>query len=109
MPNLRGQVHPRFSRVFGMYKAFRYVGWCEGISLLALFFYAMPMKYMWGDPQMVRVIGSLHGGLFLAYVALAFALFDRENWSRRKLGIALVLSCLPFGTFIFDRKYLLVE
>ena len=88
-----------------MHKAFRYVGWCEGISLLTLFCYAMPMKYIWGDPHMVRIVGSIHGGLFLAYVALAFALSDRENWSKKKLLTAFVLSTLPFGTFIFDRKF----
>lgn len=65
----------------------------------------MPMKYIWGDPHLVRIVGSIHGGLFLAYAALAFALYDRENWTQKKLVFALVLSTLPFGTFIFDRKF----
>lgn len=90
----------------GMRQAFKVVGWVEGISLLLLFFYAMPMKYVYGDPRMVKVIGSAHGGLFLAYVLLAFLLYDRENWAQKKLVLALVLSSVPFGTFIFEKRYL---
>lgn len=82
------------------------VGWIEGLSLLALFAYAMPMKYLAGDPLPVRIIGSAHGGLFMAYVALAFILYDREKWSARVLVAALILSSVPFGTWIFERKFM---
>jgi integral membrane protein len=87
-----------------MRKWFVTVGWIEGVSLLALFLYAMPMKYLAGDPLPVRIVGSAHGALFLAYVALALLLFDREKWSPRTLVAALILSSVPFGTWIFERK-----
>ncbi len=87
-----------------MRKWFVTVGWVEGLSLLALFLYAMPMKYLAGDPLPVRIVGSAHGALFMAYVALAFLLYDREKWSPRVLMAALVLSSVPFGTWIFERK-----
>ena len=80
------------------------VGWIEGLSLLALFGYAMPMKYLAGDPFPVRVIGSAHGALFLAYIALAFILYDREKWSAKVLISAWILSSVPFGTWIFEKK-----
>jgi integral membrane protein len=89
-----------------MRSAFKITGWFEGTSLLLLFFYAMPLKYLAGDPSQVRLIGSIHGGLFMAYLVLAFVLYDRENWTRQKLLMALVLSSVPFGTWIFERKYL---
>lgn len=89
-----------------MKKAFIWIGGFEGVSLLLLFFYAMPMKYLAGDPLPVRIIGSAHGALFLAYVALAFVLFDQQNWSRKKLLISLILSSVPFGTWIFEKKFL---
>jgi integral membrane protein len=89
-----------------MRKWFVRVGWIEGMSLLALFFYAMPMKYLAGDPLPVRMVGSAHGGLFIAYVALAFVLYDREKWSPKILMAALVLSSVPFGTWIFERKFM---
>ena len=85
---------------------FRVAGWLEGFSLLALFFYAMPLKYYWNEPEMVRPIGAAHGVLFLAYMALAFALSEKENWKQKKLLVAFILSMLPLGTFIFEKKYL---
>ena len=42
------------------------VGYLEGLSFLVLMFYAMPLKYIAGEPEMVTLFGSLHGGLFVA-------------------------------------------
>ena len=89
-----------------MHNYFRMIGWLEGSSLLSLFFIAMPLKYVWHQPEAVRIVGSIHGGLFLLYILLATALSDKENWPRKELIQAYVFSALPFGTFIFDRKYL---
>ena len=89
-----------------MRSLFRYTGWLEGLSYLLLLFVAMPLKYIWGEPSMVRVVGMAHGLLFLAYVGLAFAMCDREHWAMRTLGLALLASLLPFGPFVFDRRYL---
>ena len=49
-----------------------FVGYLEGFSFLILMGYAMPLKYIAGDPEMVSLMGSLHGGLFVAYIALLF-------------------------------------
>lgn len=89
-----------------MHKNFRILGWLEGTSLLTLFFVAMPLKYIWHEPSAVRVVGMIHGLLFLAYVACATILSDREGWAPKKLGLAWLLSVVPAGTFIFDHKYL---
>lgn len=85
---------------------FRVSGWLEGLSYLLLLGVAMPIKYVWGDPSWVSVVGSAHGALFVLYVLLAFVLFLREKWSIRKFVYALIASFLPFGPFVFDAKYL---
>ncbi len=87
-------------------KSFRTIGFLEGASFLLLLFIAMPLKYSWGYPLAVRVVGMAHGGLFVAYVFLAFEAASDFGWSRKKLGLSLLASLLPFGTFVFDRKYL---
>lgn len=89
-----------------MRNLFRYTGWLEGGSYLLLLLIAMPLKYVWGDPSWVRVVGMAHGLLFIAYVGLAFVLYDREDWSLKKLAYALAASLLPFGPFVFDARYL---
>lgn len=92
-------------RLEDMKKYFRSIGWAEGASLLVLLAIAMPIKYLAGIPEPTKVVGAIHGLLFLAYNAVAFVLKEEENWSNRKLMTAFVLSCVPFGTFIFESRY----
>jgi integral membrane protein len=89
-----------------MLNLFRRVAWLEGVSLLLLLFVAMPLKYRWGLPQAVRLVGMTHGLLFLAYVALLFRIGIELRWSGKTLFLGFVTSSLPFGTFWFDKRYL---
>lgn len=89
-----------------MLKLFKIVAFLEGISLLLLFFFAMPMKYLMDDPLYVKHIGMAHGVLFIAYVVLALMLKYEYNWTGKKLTIILLASVLPFGTFYVEKKYL---
>ena len=75
----------------------------EGISFLTLLFIAMPMKYFMGMPEVVRVVGSIHGGLFVLYVGLLTMLHFRQRWSYTFSLYALLASVIPFGTFMLDK------
>ena len=46
----------------------RSIGTWEGISYLLLLFVAMPLKYIWGHPEAVRVVGMAHGILWMAFI-----------------------------------------
>ena len=82
----------------------RWVGLLEGTSFLVLLGVAMPLKYLWGMPMAVRVIGMLHGLLFTAYVFMAFQAVA-DGWLTKKQGLRLAIaSVLPFGPFIADRE-----
>ena len=87
-------------------KWFLWLGRMEGLSLLFLMFIAMPVKYLLQNPEWVKHSGRLHGGLFIAYCVAALFLSEKRNWSRNTLALAWGFSCLPFGTFIFEKKYL---
>lgn len=81
----------------------RLVGFVEGISFLLLLFIAMPLKYIWGMPMAVRVVGSIHGALFLLFIYYIIQAYAAKNWSRRELVLALLSSVIPFGTFYVDK------
>lgn len=82
----------------------RAVGIYEGISFLILLFIAMPLKYYAGLPQLVKIVGSLHGLLFVLYlVAVAHVTFV-SRWSILRVLGAILASLLPFGTFVLDAK-----
>lgn len=89
-----------------MIKTFKIIALLEGVSLLLLLFIAMPLKYIWEMPQMVQVVGMAHGILFLAYVAIAFMVYNELKWSLKTLAVVLIASVIPFGTFYVEKKYL---
>lgn len=89
-----------------MVKLFKYIALLEGISLLLLLFFAMPMKYIYELPIYVKVIGMAHGLLFIAYIALAVMIKIEDKWSIKKFMIVCIASIIPFGTFYVEKKYL---
>ena len=89
-----------------MKKTFRLVALLEGGSYILLLFIAVPIKYWGGDEQWVKLLGMPHGILFVSYIIFAFLIKENENWGIKGLGIVLLASILPFGTFYIDTKYL---
>ncbi|MBC2845040.1 DUF3817 domain-containing protein [Winogradskyella flava] len=85
---------------------FRIVALLEGLSYILLLFIATPLKYFGNDPQYVKLLGMPHGLLFIAYIVLAVLISKSMKWSTRTLGIVLIASLIPFGTFYIDKKYL---
>lgn len=76
----------------------------EGVSTLLLFFVAMPLKYFADMPAAVRVVGSLHGLLFVCLVVLLVMAIKRVPISQSLALIGMAAAVVPFGPFWFDRK-----
>ncbi len=81
---------------------FRLLAIAEGISFLAILLITMPLKYQFQMPEPNKVVGMLHGLLFIAYVMAVIRMRADENWTAKFTGIALVASILPAGTFYVD-------
>ena len=85
-------------------KQFRLIGKIEGISYLVLLFIAMPMKYYFGMPEAVKIVGMTHGVLFIGYMILLGLAVEKYDWNIRYAIILFIASLIPFGTFYTDRK-----
>jgi integral membrane protein len=85
-------------------KTLRWVGFLEGISFLLLLFIAMPMKYMFDNPILVKYVGMGHGVLFIAFLVVLFVVCEKQKWSLKMFILGLIASILPFGPFVFDAK-----
>lgn len=80
----------------------RITGILDGISLLLLLGIAMPLKY-WADlPFAVTIAGSIHGGIFMGYVAAIVFTQIRIQWNIGWSLLALLVAFVPFGNFCFD-------
>lgn len=84
--------------------AFRLIAFLEGLSFLILLFIAMPLKYGFDYPDMVRVTGMAHGILFVAYLVGVTILAAQYGWSLKTIFWTMAASVLPFGTFIAERR-----
>ncbi len=85
-------------------KTLRWVGLLEGISFLLLLFIAMPMKYMFDNPILVKYVGMGHGVLFVLFLAVLFVVCEKQKWSIQVFFMGIAASILPFGPFMFDSK-----
>lgn len=92
--------------MFSLKNSFRIVALLEGVSYILLLFIAVPIKYIQGNPEYVKLLGMPHGLLFVAYVVLAIVVGMELKWNVKTMFIVLIASILPFGTFYVDRKYL---
>lgn len=84
----------------------RSVGSWEALSYLLLLFFAMPLKYIWGIPEAVSVVGMAHGILWIAYVGLAILGQIDYKWPLSTTIWLFIASLLPFGPFVADAKLL---
>ncbi len=76
----------------------------EGVSYLILLFAAMPLKYLLGLPLAVRVVGLIHGLLFIVFGACLLAAWARHRWPVTRPALVLLSSLVPFGAFFMDRS-----
>lgn len=82
----------------------RIIGFIEGISFLLILFVTMPLKYFYSMGEPNKVIGMLHGLLFVLYIyAVMQASFDKK-WKFKRSLLAILASIIPFGTFWADKK-----
>lgn len=85
---------------------FRIIAYTEAVSFLLLLGIAMPLKYLGGMPEAVKITGWVHGILFMLYI---FSLTDcamQYKWTLKKNLLFFAASLLPFGPFIADAKML---
>ncbi len=83
---------------------FRVISAIEGLSFLALVLIAMPIKYIGGDPQPVKIIGMTHGVLFIIFMLSLFEAKIRHEWQNGLTLQLFILSLIPFGALLIEKK-----
>ena len=84
-------------------RALRTLAIVEGISTLVLFGIAMPLKYFAGMPLAVRIVGSLHGALFVALVLMLLVAVRKVPISPALAAAGIAAAIVPGGPFWLDR------
>lgn len=80
----------------------------EGISYLLLIpTVILKYGYQMGLPN--KIVGSIHGLLFILYCIWVVYYAVKKKWTLMKTLISLAASLFPFTTFIVDQKILKIE
>lgn len=82
-----------------MLKIFQKVALLEAISTVLLFFVAMPLKYFVDMPTAVRIAGTVHGVLVIAFVILLIMCWQEFKWTFGRVVKYFVLSLIPIVSF----------
>lgn len=85
-------------------RKFGLINTIEGYSYLALLFIAMPLKYSLGFAMAVKIVGMIHGILFIMFLVLGVLAWIEAKWSLNQTIIFFIASLLPFGTFFTKSK-----
>ncbi|HEB53086.1 MAG TPA: DUF3817 domain-containing protein [bacterium] len=76
----------------------------EAVSYLLLLGVAMPLKYYYGMPMAVMVVGMIHGVLFMLLVwNLLRARFEHQ-WPAERIWLLGIASLVPLWPFFLDRR-----
>ena len=82
----------------------RLVALAEGVSYVLLLGIAMPLKYLYGKPEFVHVVGMAHGVLFVLLVGALLHAHLRRQWGLFFSTLVFVSSLVPLGAFWMERR-----
>jgi integral membrane protein len=82
----------------------RWIGRAEGVSFVLLVFLAVPLKYLMSEPLLVKVLGPVHGLLFMWLAMDTATLVVGRGWARSRGLTVFVASLLPFGPFLIESR-----
>ncbi len=85
----------------------RMLAFLEGITLLCMVFITVPLRVYMGVNTFSKILGPLHGTLFLLFIFNTLSFAIENNWKFKETTWKVLIACIiPFGTFYIDYKIL---
>jgi integral membrane protein len=79
------------------------MAYTTAVLLIVLVFVGVPLQVA-GHPGVARVVGTLHGFLYLVYLVVAFELTRRLHIPIGRTLLVLIAGTVPFGAIIAERR-----
>jgi integral membrane protein len=81
----------------------RIMAYVGGVALLLLCV-GMVLKYAFDSPEMVRIVGQIHGFLFAVYALATINLGRSRGWALRRTVLTALAGTVPAMSFVMDRR-----
>ncbi len=91
------------SKLRGEIGAFRVVAVVEAVTYLVLLGAVVLYRVLDG-PDLIGVLGPVHGIAFLVYLVLALRIRESQKWSLGRTIIVILAAAVPFGGFWVERR-----
>jgi integral membrane protein len=91
------------TRISGALARFRVMAYVVGIGLLALCT-AMILNYGFDEKQFTKIVGPIHGFLYIIYFLATVDLALKARWSVKATILVLLAAMIPFLSFIAERR-----
>ncbi|MEA2973777.1 MAG: hypothetical protein QOG82_2235 [Actinomycetota bacterium] len=85
-----------------MIKNFRAVAYIEAVSFLILLCASFVKRVVEG-PDLVPVVGMVHGIIFLIYLILVLKVRPSQGWGVGRTILVIVAAAIPFGGFFVGK------
>lgn len=95
-------------KLINVLRQLRILAILEGISYLLLV-PTVILKYGFDMGLPNKIVGSIHGVLFILYCVWVIYYAIKKKWNLMKTLVCLAASIIPFATFIVDHRILKVE
>jgi len=82
---------------------YRVMAYVTAVLLIILVFVAIPIQAA-GHPQMAKVVGTMHGFLYIIYLFAAFDLTRKLHVPILRTLLVLLAGTVPFGAIVAERR-----
>lgn len=90
--------------VQGALLRYRVMAFTVGVGLLVLVAVGIPLQYGAHIDGVVKVVGPMHGFLYLVYLVFALDLWRRERWSLVRIVAMVAAGFVPGLAFYVERQ-----
>ena len=94
--NAGGALHPALLR-------YRVMAYTTAVLLIVLVFVGIPLQVAASSPQVVNVVGTIHGFCYIVYLFTAFDLTRRLRLKLGKMVLVLLAGTVPFCAIVAER------
>lgn len=94
------QLKPPDRRALTRYRVLAYT---TAVLLIVLVFVGVPLQVWAGDLWVVRIVGTMHGYLYLVYLLVAFEFTRRLRVALPWMVLVLLAGTIPFCAIVAER------
>lgn len=83
---------------------YRVMAYAVGVGLLVLVLIGVPLQVFAGNQSVVKIVGPVHGFLYIVYLLTAFDLAFRARFRPVRLFVMISAGLVPFVAFVIERR-----